>query len=87
MKQIQPLQIWANGKNQEATCFYLQINFDNLVNSATFYYYLADSREIKIIDGNLNMSAEDYLVWDTASDVNEWAYNWAAKELKLVILK
>ena len=32
------------------------------------------------------MSGQDYLDWDAATDANEWAYTWAATQLKLVII-
>jgi len=85
MKQIQPIQIWVNGSLQTATLFNLIIINDNLSNSATFYWQLLDSAEIKLADGNLTMSEPTYDQWGTSSDVNQWAYEWAATQLNITL--
>jgi len=85
MKQIQPIQIWVNGQQQTATLFNLIIINDNLLNSATFYWQLLDSAEVKLQDGNLTMVEPTYDQWGTQSDVNQWAYEWAATQLNLTL--
>ena len=85
MKQIQPIQIWVNGSLQTATVFNLIIINDNLLNSATFYWQLLDSAEVKLADGNLTMGEPQYDQWGTASDVNQWAYEWAATQLNITL--
>jgi hypothetical protein len=85
MKQIQPIQIWVNGQQQTASVFDLIIINDNLNNSATFYWQLLDSAELKLQDGNLTMSEPTYDQWGTQSDVNQWAYEWAATQLNLTL--
>jgi hypothetical protein len=85
MKQIQPIQIWVNGQQQTATVFNLIIINDNLLNSATFYWQLLDSAEVKLADGNLTMVEPQYDQWGTSSDVNQWAYEWAATELNITL--
>jgi hypothetical protein len=85
MKQIQPIQIWVNGSLQTATVFNLIIINDNLTNSATFYWQLLDSAEVKLADGNLTMVEPQYDQWGTSSDVNQWAYEWAATELNITL--
>ena len=85
MKQIQPIQIWVNGSLQTATVFNLIIINDNLLNSATFYWQLLDSAEIKLADGNLTMGEPDYDVWGSTSDVNQAAYDWAASKLNITL--
>jgi hypothetical protein len=85
MKQIQPIQIWVNGQQQTATVFSLIIINDNLLNSATFYWQLLDSAESKLADGNLTMIEPQYDQWGTSSDVNQWAYEWAATQLNITL--
>ena len=85
MKQIQPIQIWVNGSLQTATVFNLIIINDNLTNSATFYWQLLDSAEVKLADGNLTMGEPTYDQWGTSTDVNQWAYEWAATELNITL--
>jgi hypothetical protein len=81
MKQIQPVQIWVNGSIKEAIYLYLQINFDNLLDTAVFYYSLNDSEKSKITEGNIAMSKETYLGWNGS---NSYAWDFAATELNLV---
>jgi hypothetical protein len=85
MKQIQPFQIWVNGQQQTATVFSLIIINDNLSNSATFYWQLYSSAEEKLADGNLTMGEPQYDQWGTSSDVNQWAYEWAATQLNITL--
>jgi hypothetical protein len=85
MKQIQPFTLWVNGQEVTATLFNLIIINDNLTNSATFYWQLLDSAEIKLQDGNLTMGEPQYDQWGTQSDVNEWAYEWAATQLNITL--
>jgi hypothetical protein len=85
MKQIQPISIWVNGQQQTATVFNLIIINDNLLNSATFYWQLLDSAEIKLVDGNLTIVEPQYDQWGTSSDVNQWAYEWAATQLNITL--
>jgi hypothetical protein len=85
MKQIQPIQIWVNGQQQTATLFSLIIINDNLSNSATFYYQLLDADAVKLADGNLTMGEPTYDQWGTSTDVNQWAYEWAATELNITL--
>jgi len=85
MKQIQPLVLWVNGQQVTATVFNLIIINDNLLNSATFYWQLLDSAEVKLADGNLTMVEPQYDQWGTSSDVNQWAYEWAATQLNLTL--
>ena len=85
MKQIVPFTIWVNGQQQTATVFSLIIINDNLLNSATFYWQLFNSAEEKLADGNLTMGEPQYDQWGTQSDVNQWAYEWAATQLNLTL--
>ena len=85
MKQIQPIQIWVNGGDKTATLFSMYIVNDNLLNSATFNYQLLDADAISLISGNLTMGEPTYDQWGTSSDVNQWAYEWAATQLNIIL--
>jgi hypothetical protein len=98
-KTIQPVTSWQNGEEKQATVFVLVSNYDNLSTNATFQYQLNEvitkpSPEAPVpiysifntlVTSSLNISGQDYLDWDAATDANEWAYNWAAEQLKLTI--
>jgi hypothetical protein len=96
-KTIEPISSWQNGEEKQATLFQLNSSFDNLATTANFQYQLteiistttpptSDSTTYNtLVSGMLTMSGQDYLDWDAATDVNEWAYTWAATQLKLTI--
>ena len=92
-KTIEPISSWQNGEEKQATVFTLTSSYDNLSTIANFQYELS---EVSInssgfgmlnilVNGMLSISGQDYLDWDAATDANEWIYNWAATQLKLVI--
>ena len=81
MKQIQPVQIWLNGQNVQATILNAYAINVLLNTSATFYYCLLNSNEELLTNGNLNMTGEAYTQWQT----DNYAWDWVASELKLTI--
>jgi hypothetical protein len=86
MKAIQPVSIWANGVNSQATQLSLTIINDNLSTSATLYYQLLSEDGIQLAQGNLNIDGEEYQTWGEASDVNSEAYVIAATKLALTLI-
>lgn len=90
MKTIQAVNVWSNGQVKSATKFNMNSIFDNLEDSATFYYELLavnvdqDGNESteQVSQGNLSLTA-DYDSWDGS---NDWAYTWGAGKLGLTIL-
>ena len=87
MKQIQPVQIWLNGQNVQATILNAYVINDNLNNVAQFYYSLLSENQdgeigLVIAQGNLTMTGEAYSTWQT----NGQAWDWVASELKLTII-
>lgn len=86
MKAIQPVLIWANGANSQATQLSLSIVNDNLSTSATLYYQLLSEDGIQLAQGNLTIEGEEYQSWGEASDVNSEAYVIAATKLALTLI-
>jgi len=91
-KTIEPISSWQNGEEKQATVFVLASSYDNLSTSANFQYQLSEVSLISsygmlntLINGALNISGQNYLDWNTATDANEWIYDWAATQLKLTI--
>jgi hypothetical protein len=39
-----------------------------------------------LISGNLSIEGQDYQDWDASPSANQWAYEWAAKQLNLVLI-
>jgi hypothetical protein len=93
-KTIEPISSWQNGEEKQATVFILTSSYDNLSTVANFQYQLSEDSINSLgygmvnvlVSGMLSISGQDYLDWDAATDANEWIYNWAATQLKLVIV-
>ena len=86
MKQIQPVSIWYNGQNIEATIFNMTSISDNLINQATFYWQLFSSTNIQLSEGNLIISGADYTSYSSSADSNSYAYQWGATELNITLV-
>jgi hypothetical protein len=86
MKQIQPVLIWSNGSNSQATQLSLSIINDNLSTSATLYYQLLSEDGTQLAQGNLTIEGEEYQSWGEVSDVNNEAYVIAATKLSLTLV-
>ena len=86
MKAIQPVLIWANGANSQATQLSLTIINDNLSTSATLYYQLLSEDGTQLAQGNLTIEGEEYQSWGEASDVNNEAYVITANKLSLTLV-
>lgn len=87
MKVIEPIKIWNGGAVKEAIYFDLLCKFDDLADSATFYYYLYDVKMTLLasVGGNeppLVMTGSIYNNWTD----NDYAYDWAADKLGITIL-
>ena len=90
MKTIQPVTVWFNGLEQEATVLSASASNDNLVNSASFTYQLLKATDynpalgsglIALTSGYLTMTGQAYQDWQT----NDYAYEWVAEQLNLTI--
>lgn len=95
--KIQPVSVWQNGQSKEANNFSMRIVNDNLETSCNFYYEMQSVTEVVNNDqttvltdvltfGNLTLKGEEYQTWDADPSANEWAYNWAAAKLNLVLI-
>lgn len=90
MANIQPVTVWYQGEQKSVNVFTLYSIYDNLVDSATFRYNLISDVELdgskSLLVGELSINGEDYALWDTEIDANQWIYNWAANQLNLTII-
>jgi hypothetical protein len=93
MRKIEPVQIWKNGEQLEASLLQATIVRDNLESACTFYYQLltgGDGTEAmpitygqSVAEGNISISGEDYLAWDGN---NDYAFTYIAEKLNLIIV-
>ena len=89
MKTIQPVKVWYNGQEVQATVLGALVQNDNLLNSAGFQYQLflevpstgGYAYTQAVASNYLTMTGQDYLDWDT----NDYAYAWIAEQLNLTI--
>lgn len=86
MKQIQPVSIWYNGQEIQATIYNLIGVNDNLIDSCTFCYQLYVNQNFQVADGNLTMSGADYIAYSTSTTANDYAYQWGATQLNLTLV-
>ena len=89
--KIQPITSWQNGTEKEANDFNLETSFDNLKDQATFKYTISEMDVDNVIiytlvNGSLNIEGADYITWSSSTDANQWAYDWAAGQLNLVLI-
>ena len=93
MKKIEPVQVWKNGEQLEASLLQATIVNDNLESACTFYYQLmtggdgTESMPItygqSVAEGNISLSGEDYLGWNGS---NDYAYDYIAEKLNLTLI-
>jgi hypothetical protein len=86
MKTIEAVQIWDNGKVQEAKILNAYAINVTLGTSATFYYsLLTENVDLsvgqQVAQGNLTMTGEAYAQWE----VDSYAWDWVAEQLNLTI--
>lgn len=87
MKAIEPVQIWNNGSVQTGNFINAYIIFDNLQDSAKFYWSIySNDPGILLTDGNLTMNEPDYSIWDSTADINQAAYEWICTQLGLTLI-
>jgi hypothetical protein len=88
MKAIEPVQIWANGSVQTGNFINAYIINDNLKDTAQFYWaiFTSDIEPVQLSQGNLILTGEDYLLWDTSNDINQAAYDWICFQLGLTLI-
>jgi hypothetical protein len=84
---IQPVTIWQDGKQVVANTITAIINYDDLQNNATFYWYLTNSNDNEIITkGNTSISGADYDAWGASADINLAAYQYICSQLNLTLI-
>ena len=86
MKSIQPITVWKDGQEQQATQLTLTIKFDNLDTEAVFGYVLSDGSNNAIISGSLPIDGDAYQTWGQSLDANTDAYIYAATQLNLTLI-
>jgi hypothetical protein len=86
MKNINTVTVWKDGVSKTAEVFALRSVGDDLATSATFYYELRETDGEVLVTGNLVMDGTDYASWNTTTDANRAAYDWAATRLNLTII-
>lgn len=93
MKTIQPVTVWYNGQEVQASVLNAYCSSDNLSNMASFSYNLIQVFSqpeptpapapglVSVASGVLSMTGAAYDAWET----NDYAYEWIASQLNLVI--
>jgi len=74
--------------DKPATVIFSQVNSDNLINEAIFYFKLYQEIDINIVplvNGTVNMTGSDYITYNSTTDANAYAWQWIATTLGLTI--
>jgi hypothetical protein len=82
-KEINPITIWKNGKDEIAKSIFIELINDNLINTASFKYSLADDLEFNLANGILTLEGQDYKNWDGG---NDYVFSWISQKLLIVFL-
>ena len=93
MAQIQPVSIWKDGVEKQASEINLRIVADDMATSCTFFYELkegeqedADGNVVQgqvLTVGNVQMGGSDYSDWNGS---NEDAYTFVADKLNIILV-
>lgn len=94
MVNIQPVLVWNNGQELEASVLSAVIISDDLATNAQFYYQLLSAPVVDedgnvvssgqaLANGNVSMSGTDYSSWNGS---NSAAYTFVADQLNLTII-
>lgn len=81
MKTIEPVLIWDNGIDQDAVILNTYASSVILNNSATFQYILLNEYQVPLRQGQLVMSGDAYIKWQS----DNYAWDWVAGQLNLTI--
>ena len=92
--EIAPVTIWANGQAVSGNYINSTICFDNLKDTAQFYWEIRsvgqDSNGIKydefLCQGNITISGADYDAWGQSADINFAAYEYICEQLNLTLI-
>ena len=88
MKTITPQPVWIDGMSKLATVIFSQVNSDNLINEAEFYFKLyqqVDVNIVPLVNGKIIMTGNDYITYNNTTDANAYAWQWIATTLGLTI--
>lgn len=80
MTNIQPVNFPILGVATKLDLIVL--NFPMTATTADFYYCLYSADDIKVIDGNISMTQQEFSSWGTD---NSYCINWACQKLGLQI--
>ena len=94
MVNIQPVLVWNNGQELEASVLSAVLISDDLATNAQFYYQLLSAPTVDVdgivlnngqalASGNVSMTGTDYTSWNGS---NTAAYAFVADQLNLTII-
>ena len=83
MKQIQPVIFPLNiGTATILNC----VGSDNFSTSVTIYYQLLTETSQQLQQGNLSLEGQDYEIYNTNSDGNEFIYEWTSIQIGVTLI-
>jgi len=83
MKNIQPVIFPLNlGTATQLNC----VGSDNFSTSVTIYYQLLTETNTQLQSGNLIMDGQDYEIYNTSPDGNEFIYEWTSVQIGVTLI-
>jgi len=83
MKAIQPVIFPLNlGTATQLNC----VGSDNFSTSVTIYYQLLTETNTQLQSGNLIMDGQDYEIYNTSPDGNEFIYEWTSVQIGVTLI-
>jgi hypothetical protein len=83
MKQIQPVVFPLNLGT--ATILYC-VGSDNFSTNVTIFYQLLTQYDQIVQASSIIMSGNDYELYNTSNDGNEYIYQWTANQIGVILL-
>lgn len=83
MKKIQALNgFWFNGAFTAALYFKTYLIYDNLDNTAKFYYEFLNENQIMLVSGNFDIDGDAYTDWDGS---NSYVWDFAVNKFGIIL--
>jgi hypothetical protein len=79
---IQPVQIWLNGQTITGNILEANSIYDNLVTESKFYYQIQNELQ-SLSNGNITITGDDYIIWQSNGFDTQWALNYICMKLNL----
>jgi len=79
---IENVQIWSNGEILTGNNLESYSIYDNLISESKFYYQVQKDNQ-SLINGNVSIVGDDYMLWQANGFDTQWALTYICMKLNL----